>query len=49
MDAVAHYRHLLALGREEFLAAAAPAALVRYRTHPPDPGPAGPATLTIVP
>ena len=47
MDAAAHYRHLLALGREEFLAAAAPAALVRYRTHPPDPGPAGAATLTM--
>ena len=46
MDAVAHYRHLLALGREEFLAAAAPAALVRYRAHPPDPGPAGLVTLT---
>src|SRR3569832_1007503 len=46
MDAAAHYRHLLALGREEFLAAAAPAALVRYRAHAPDPGPAGPATLT---
>jgi hypothetical protein len=30
VDAAAHYRHLLALGREEFLAAAAPAALVRY-------------------
>lgn len=29
MDAAAHYRHLLQLGREEFLAAAAPAALVR--------------------
>src|SRR5215468_2603620 len=47
MDAAAHYRHLLALGREEFLAAAAPAALVRYRAHPPDPGPAGAATLTM--
>jgi hypothetical protein len=47
MDAVAHYRHLLALGREEFLAAAAPAALVRYRAPVPDPGPAGPATLTM--
>lgn len=46
MDAVAHYRHLLALGREEFLAAAAPAALVRYRAHAPDPGPAGLVTLT---
>ena len=47
MDAVAHYRHLLALGREEFLAAAAPAALVRYRVHPPDAGPAGLVTLTM--
>src|SRR6476646_757946 len=47
MDAASHYRHLLALGREEFLAAAAPAALVRYRAPAPDPGPAGPATLTM--
>lgn len=31
MDASAHYRQLIKLGREEFLAAAAPAALVRYR------------------
>jgi hypothetical protein len=30
VDVAAHYRHLIALGREEFLAAAAPAALVRY-------------------
>lgn len=30
MDVAAHYRHLIALGREEFLAAAAPAAFVRY-------------------
>jgi pSer/pThr/pTyr-binding forkhead associated (FHA) protein len=30
MDAAAHYRHLLSLGRDEFLAASAPAALVRY-------------------
>lgn len=30
MDAAGHYRHLIALGREEFLAASAPAALVRY-------------------
>ncbi|CAN5877429.1 hypothetical protein BH11MYX2_BH11MYX2_15490 [soil metagenome] len=29
MDATAHYRNLAKLGREEFLAAAAPAALVR--------------------
>src|SRR5438105_2073759 len=53
MDAVAHYRHLHALGREEFLAAAAPAALVRYRVRPQDPvlaglaGPAGLVTLTM--
>jgi hypothetical protein len=31
MDATAHYRHLIALGRDEFLASAAPAALVRFR------------------
>ncbi len=30
VDAAAHYRYLIALGREEFLAAAAPAAFVRY-------------------
>ena len=47
MDAAAHYRHLLGLGREEFLAAAAPAVLVRYRAAAPDPGPAGAATLTM--
>ncbi len=33
MDAAAHYRHLIALGRDEFFAASAPAALVRYRVH----------------
>jgi hypothetical protein len=47
MDAAAHYRHLLALGREEFLAAAAPAALVRYRALAAGPAQAGPATLTM--
>ena len=47
MDAAAHYRHLLGLGREDFLAAAAPAALVRYRAHAPDPSP-GPGTLTAL-
>ena len=46
MDAAAHYRHLLGLGREEFLAAAAPAVLVRFRAHTPDPGP-GTGTLTM--
>ncbi len=46
MDATAHYRHLLQLGREEFLASSAPAALVRYRSgEVPDDG--GSATLTI--
>lgn len=46
MDAAAHYRHLLGLGRDEFLAAAAPAVLLRYRAPAPDPGP-GPGTLTM--
>ena len=45
MDAAAHYRKLLQLGRDEFLASAAPAALVRYRAL--DPGVMGTATLTI--
>ncbi|HEY0480245.1 MAG TPA: hypothetical protein VGD37_22140 [Kofleriaceae bacterium] len=47
MDAAAHYRHLLGLGREEFLAAAAPAVLVRYRAPAPDPALAGTTTLTM--
>lgn len=33
MDASGHYRQLLQLGRDEFLASAAPAALVRYRAQ----------------
>ena len=46
MDAAAHYRQLVELGRDEFLAAAAPAALVRYRS---DAGPefSGLTTLTL--
>jgi len=32
VDATAHYRQLVQLGREEFLATAAPAALVQFRT-----------------
>ena len=36
MDAAAHYRHLLALGREDFLAAAAPAVLLRERARRDD-------------
>jgi hypothetical protein len=35
VDAAGHYRHLIALGREEFLAAAAPAAFVRYSSRSP--------------
>jgi hypothetical protein len=46
VDAAAHYRQLLALGREEFLASAAPAALVRYRSAE-SADPAASATLTI--
>lgn len=47
MDAAAHYRHLLTLGREEFLAAAAPAVLVRYRAADPDPTATGTSTMTF--
>jgi len=47
MDAAAHYRHLLTLGREEFLAAAAPAVLMRYRMRTPDPRATPTATLTV--
>lgn len=46
MDASAHYRHLITLGRDEFLAAAAPAVFVRYRSD--DPNAAGAdRTLTL--
>lgn len=45
MDAAAHYRQLLRLGRDEFLASAAPAALVRYRAL--DPAFTGSHTLTV--
>lgn len=46
MDAAAHYRQLLQLGRDEFLASAAPGALVRYRAL--DAAAAGGAnTLTL--
>jgi hypothetical protein len=36
VDVAAHYRQLLQLGRDEFLAAAAPAAFVRYRSDRDD-------------
>lgn len=47
MDASAHYRQLLQLGREEFLAAAAPAALVRERTAYDSNPTSGVHTLTM--
>ena len=47
MDAAAHYRHLLSLGRDEFLAAVAPGVLVRYRRTDPDPTVTGTKTLTM--
>ncbi len=46
MDATAHYRHLVELGREEFLASSAPAVLVRYRAGQMDDDGAS-ATLTL--
>lgn len=45
MDASAHYRQLITLGRDEFLAAAAPAALVRFRGESDHGG--GGRTLTL--
>jgi hypothetical protein len=47
VDAAAHYRQLLQLGREEFLAAAAPAALVRFRSDHDDNPNSGMHTLSI--
>jgi hypothetical protein len=47
VDAAAHYRQLLQLGRDEFLAAAAPAALVRYRADNEDPASSAATTLSI--
>ena len=49
MDASGHYRQLLQLGRDEFLASAAPAALVRYRQQGPveESSNAGIRTLTL--
>lgn len=45
MDASSHYRQLIKLGREEFLAAAAPAMLVRFRGE--SSGSDGGRTLTL--
>jgi hypothetical protein len=47
VDAAAHYRQLLQLGRDEFLASAAPAALVRYRTAAEDPAASGIGTMSL--
>lgn len=47
MDAAAHYRQLLQLGREEFLSSAAPGALVRYRREGEDLASSGVATLSL--
>src|SRR5882762_9156908 len=47
MDAAAHYHHLVSLGRDEFLAAAAPGVLVRRRVDAPDPAVTGTRTLTL--
>jgi hypothetical protein len=47
MNAAAQYRQLVQLGRDEFLAAAAPAALVRYRAALAPAAMTGAATLTI--
>lgn len=46
MDAAAHYRQLVRLGRDEFIASAAPAALVRRRSTVLDSD-GGVRTLTI--
>ncbi len=46
-DAAGHYRQLLQLGRDGFLGAAAPAALVRYRKLGEGRGGSGAQTLTL--
>jgi len=47
VDAAAHYKHLIALGRDDFLAAAAPAALVRFQQPTADGSESGDRTMTI--
>lgn len=48
MDAATHYKHLIALGRDEFLASAAPAALVRFQSTDAPSRPSGTFdTLTL--
>lgn len=47
VDATAQYRYLAAQGREEFLAASAPAALVRYRAAEDGAGGLDESTMTV--
>ena len=47
MDAAGHYRKLLQLGRDEFVASAAPAALVRFRREGETSLASGSTTLTV--
>jgi pSer/pThr/pTyr-binding forkhead associated (FHA) protein len=47
VDASGHYRQLLQLGREEFLASAAPAAFVRYRQEGEEVSSSAIRTLTL--
>jgi hypothetical protein len=47
VDAAGHYRKLLQLGREAFLAAAAPAVLVRFRHDAADPISVGSTTASL--
>jgi hypothetical protein len=47
VNAAAQYRQLLQLGRDEFVTAAAPAALVRYRPGVDAAGASGARTLTL--
>jgi hypothetical protein len=47
VDVAAHYRQLLQLGRDQFLSAAAPGALVRYRSDNPDASTSGLTTVTL--
>jgi hypothetical protein len=47
VDAAGQYRKLLQLGRDEFLASAAPAVLVRFRRDDDDTAASGATTATI--
>jgi pSer/pThr/pTyr-binding forkhead associated (FHA) protein len=47
VDAAGHYRKLLQLGRDEFLASAAPAVLVRFRRGDADLDEPGSTTATV--